>query len=127
MVLPHVLLYEPDATVASVLLDLFADEHIAVTTVRGVEELKQAVDLNPEAIVVTSTWETAGRRDLSTTERENITDLASKTWVIVAGARQHWEQLLALPGSERIIFLEKPFDLEDMLKAIATAVSTSRG
>ena len=126
MTRPHVLLYEPDQDTAGVLVELFSQEEIVVTPCDSSDSLDQALVRDPYAIVVTNTWDPSSPRDLSTAEREGIAGLASKTWVIVTSTRPYADQLQSLAGSERIIFVSKPYDLNDMLAAVRRASAGHR-
>ena len=123
---PHVLLYEPDQDQAGLLLDVFTQEDMAVTTCNSAAELEQALNMEPTAVVVTNTWDPGSPRELSAAEREGITYLASRTWVIVTSTRPAADQLAALPGSERITFVAKPYDLNGLLAAVERAVTLAR-
>jgi DNA-binding NtrC family response regulator len=121
--LARVLLCEHDSLLAKILMDLFADEHIVVTTCASLEEIEAALDDNPGAVIVTDSWTDSWCPDLSSLERATIARLAERTQVVVTTGRA-WANKPADAGlGPQVAVISKPYDLDELVRAVRSAAS----
>jgi CheY-like chemotaxis protein len=119
-VTPHlrVLLCENDPIMACLLVELFGDEGIEVTTCASLDEIKTALAEFPDAIVVSDPWSCSTHPDLSADERSDIAELAARARLILTTTRQWALQSDNLSLGDGVTVIPKPFDLEVLLGAV---------
>jgi DNA-binding NtrC family response regulator len=103
---------------AWLLVEVFSDEGIEVTTCASLADTKAALAEFPDAIVVSDPWSRSTHPNLSAEERGTIAELAARNRLILTTTRQ------LAPGSEElslgdgVTVIPKPFDLEVLLRAV---------
>jgi DNA-binding NtrC family response regulator len=118
---PRVVLREDDVALASILVELFADEHIDVSRCTSFEEIQAALDDYPSAIVVSDCWSHDSRGQISSLEVNEIVALGRVAPVIVTTGRSWPARASELPLGERVVVIPKPYDVDQLLDAIRVA------
>lgn len=103
---------------AWLLVEVFRDEGIEVTSCASLEEIYAALREHPEAVVVSDPWSRSVRPDLSTDERNTIVELATRARLILTTTRQWALQSERLTLGDDVIVIPKPFDLDELLRAV---------
>src|SRR5262249_38689131 len=123
--LPRVVLCEHDQQLAGILIEVLADEHVAVTSCASLQEIEAELDLHPDAIVLTDSWTDSWQPNLSALERSDIACLAARTAVVITTGRA-WAQRAAEAGlGPNVTVICKPFELDDLVNAVRAALSMS--
>jgi DNA-binding NtrC family response regulator len=118
---PRVLLCEDDAALASILLELFADEQIEVRRCASLEEIQAALGDYPSSIVVSDCWSYDSRGQISSRELNEIVALGMVASVIVTTGRSWTARASELSLGERVIVIPKPYDIVQLLDTIRAA------
>jgi DNA-binding NtrC family response regulator len=122
---PRVLLYEDDAALASILAELFADEQIEVRRCTSLEEIQAALGDSPSAIVVSDCWSHDTRGQISSREVDEIVALGRVAPVIVTTGRSWPARTSELSLGERVVVIQKPYDVDQLLDTIRGAADDS--
>jgi DNA-binding NtrC family response regulator len=122
---PRVLLYEDDAALASILVELFADEHIEVRRCTSFEEIQAALGDSPRAIVVSDCWSHDARGQISSREVDEIMALGRVAPVIVTTGRSWPARASELSLGEHVVVIQKPYDVDQLLDTIRVAADDS--
>jgi DNA-binding response OmpR family regulator len=117
----RVLLCEHDSALASVLLDLFAEEGIDVVRCDSFDELETRARAYSDAIVLTDSWVEGGLAQLTPAEREQLRTLGTLTTVIMTTGRDWAKHTAGSALGEHIVIMPKPFDIEELLTEIRAA------
>ena len=115
---PRVLLCEHDPIMAWLLVEVFRDEGIEVTTCASLEEINAALREHPQAVVVSDPWSRSVRPDLSADERQAIVELAARARLILTTTRRWALQSDGLSLGDGVTVIPKPFDLDELLRAV---------
>jgi DNA-binding NtrC family response regulator len=115
---PRVLLCEHDPIMAWLLVEVFRDEGIEVTSCASLEEINAALLQHPDAVVVSDPWSRSARPDLSAEERHTIAELAARARLILTTTRQWALQSESLALGDGVTVISKPFDLDELLRAV---------
>jgi DNA-binding NtrC family response regulator len=115
---PRVLLCEHDPIMAWLLVEVFRDEGIEVTTCASLEEINAALREHPQAVVVSDPWSRSVRPDLSADERHAIVELAARARLILTTTRRWALQSEGLSLGDGVTVIAKPFDLDELLRAV---------
>lgn len=124
----HVVLCENDAVLAGVLSDLFSSEGFDLTTCTSLAEITAALERDPSAVVVTDSWlgRPAGLLGIDTAGLQQV---AAHTTVVLTTAwtgAGHRAALEALRLGDAVRVVPKPYDLDDLLDAVRSAVAAHR-
>jgi two-component system nitrogen regulation response regulator GlnG len=115
------LLCEHDPALASVLLDLFAEEQIDVVVCDSFEALDAATVAHPEAVVVSDSWVEGGMAQLTNEERLQLRVLGQRVPVIMTTGRDWAKHTEGSSIAERVVVLPKPYDIEELIAAVRAA------
>ena len=117
MPIPHVLLFEDNAVLATLLSELFAEEDIVVTHCASVAALRAGVQRDPLAVIVTDSLYPEDHEHLSDRQRADLLALSATRPVSLTSGRQ-WASKLT-PGSlGRTVVLLKPYDIDHLVAAV---------
>ena len=103
---------------AWLLVEVFRDEGIEVTSCASLEEINAALLQHPDAVVVSDPWSRSARPDLSAEERHTIAELAARARLILTTTRQWALQSESLALGDGVTVISKPFDLDELLRAV---------
>jgi len=103
---------------AWLLVEVFRDEGIEVTTCASLEEINAALREHPQAVVVSDPWSRSVRPDLSADERQAIVELAARARLILTTTRRWALQSDGLSLGDGVTVIPKPFDLDELLRAV---------
>lgn len=122
----HVLLCEDDKALVSTLADFFADEGIDLTVCNSIEEVDRALDLYPGAVVMTDSWSRNSYDHIDAVDRDKLLRLSARTSLIVTTGRPWGAQLAELGQGDALVFVPKPYSLDDLLSAVRVAAAAGR-
>ncbi|MDQ3810793.1 MAG: hypothetical protein M3336_10930 [Chloroflexota bacterium] len=115
---PRVLLFERNPLLASVLVELFGDEGIAVTMCQSLADIELALLAHPSGVIVTDSWSDDLASQLSPTEAAALRQLGTRTGVVLTTGRTWARQAHEIDLGERVAVLSKPYELDDLLAAL---------
>ena len=115
---PRVLLCENDPVLAWLLLEVFQDEGIQVTTCGSLQEVHSALAEFPEAVVVSDPWSRSRHPELTPDERSEIESLANRARLILTTTRQWAVRCDGRSLGKHVTVLSKPFDLDVLISAV---------
>jgi DNA-binding NtrC family response regulator len=122
----HVVLCENEEALVRILTALLRSEGFDLTACTALAEIEAAIEQDPSAVVVTDSW-LDGPPGLLGTDTEGLKQLASRTAVVLTTAwtgEAHLASLEALGLGDALRVVPKPYDLDDLLGAIRSAVAT---
>jgi DNA-binding NtrC family response regulator len=113
----RVLLCERNELLRNLLLELLADEGVSVVVCSSLQEINAALASDASSVVLTDSW-LPSRVEVSEAEVDEIRRLAERCGVVVTTARS-WPGRTGAPDlGERVAFVPKPYDLDDILAAL---------
>ncbi len=115
------LLLEDDVALRDLLLEAFAGEEIEVRTCDTFPEVREAAARGEADLVIADFWG-GSQRTLPESDREDIRQLASYLPVILLTGRT-WAAELTAEELGAHALIRKPFDLDELLKAVHGAVA----
>ena len=118
----RVLLCEHDSVLARILIEFFASERIGVSECASLEEIESALIAYPDSVVMTDSWTDSRHGELSMCERDAINRLAQQTTVVITTARSWAQKASGLNLAPRVNVIPKPYDLEQLLEVVRTAI-----
>ena len=121
--LARLLLCEHNAQLATILIDLFKDENIAVRPCESLEEIEAAIDEEPDAIVLTDSWTGSWAPQLCPLERDAIKRLGERTYVVVTTGRAWAQHAVQGALGRRVAVIAKPYDLDEVVGAVRNALA----
>jgi DNA-binding NtrC family response regulator len=122
---PHVVLCESEAALARILTGFLGSEGFDLTPCLSLAEIETAVEQDPVAVVVTDSW-LDGPPGLLGTDTAGLQHLAARTTVVLTTAwtgESHLAALAALGLGDALRVVPKPYDLDDLLSAVRSAVT----
>lgn len=117
---PRALLLEDDVALRDLLLEAFAGENIEVRVCDTIAEVRDAASRKEADIVVADFWG-GSQRVLPESDRDEIRELGSYLPVILLTGRT-WAAETSAEELGAHALIRKPFDLNDLLRAIEEAV-----
>ena len=125
---PHVVLCENNAALASLLGEFLSSEGFRLTTCTTLAEIETAVARDPASVVVTDSW-LGGPPARPGIDTEGLRRLAVRTTVVLTtgwtGA-SHLGSLQVLGVGDAVRLVRKPYDLDELLETIRSAVAARR-
>lgn len=118
---PRALLLEDDVALRDLLLEAFAGENIQVRVCDNIAEVRAAASRKEADIVVADFWG-GSQRVLPDSDRDEIRELGSYLPMILLTGRT-WAAETTAEELGAHALIRKPFDLNDLLRAIEEAVS----
>ena len=121
----HVVLCESESALARILTKFLNHEGFAVTTCTTLAEIEASLEQDPSAVVVTDSW-LDGPPGLLGTDLDGLSMLAARTSVVLTTAwndQPHVAALAALGLGDALRVVPKPYDLDELLEAIKSAVA----
>lgn len=117
---PRALLLEDDVALRDLLLEAFAGENIEVRVCDNIGEVREAASRKEADIVVADFWG-GSQRVLPDSDRQEIRELGSYLPVILLTGRS-WAAETSAEELGAHALIRKPFDLNDLLRAVEEAV-----
>jgi DNA-binding NtrC family response regulator len=120
----RILLLETDAALRRVLCDLFEYEDLDVTVCNSLAALHADITRYPRAAVVSDSWALGECGALSPTYRAEILALARIAEVVLTTG-QRWGQQVVTDELGGVVVVEKPYDMDHLMRAVRAALERS--
>ncbi|MDQ6670103.1 MAG: hypothetical protein M3069_05045 [Chloroflexota bacterium] len=122
----RILLLETDDALQGVLCDLFEYEDLDVSVYNSLAALRAGVEQYPGAAVVSDSWVLGDYGSLSPKHRAEIVELSSMAPVVLTTG-DRWDRWALRGELGSVVIVEKPYDLDELMRAVRAALQRSRG